>query len=541
MRHRAISVFIVVGLALLAFGDALADEGMWPFDSPPVEKIKKDYGVTLTPEWLDHLRLSSVRLNMGSASFVSPNGLILTNHHVAADCVQNLSAEGTDFLAGGYGVRKKLPEKKCPGLEAQTLMGYDDVTKAVAAAIPAGASDTDAANARRAALARLEKECRDKTGLTCESVTMHGGGQYWIYRYQTFRDVRLVFAPEMQLAFFGGDPDNFNFPRFCLDFAFLRAYDEHGQPAKPPAFLKTRLHGVTENDLVFVSGHPASSQRFLTVAQLDFLRTVMYPARLKHLRRVEALLEAYSKRGAEQARRALTTIFYLQNSIKAYAGNLDGLENAKLMAAKRAEETALRQRVAADPASAKLAGDAWDQIANAQKVYAAFAARFRLLAYFRSRLLNIAADVVRLSTELPKPDDQRLEEYQDGNLPSLYDELYADAPLYPDMEEALIADFLAEFRETFGPDDPGVQRVLQGRAPEAIAKEAVKTKLLAPAERKKLVEGGAKALAAANDPLIALALALDPSFRDLRKRYDEQVKIVAELAGRKIAQARFAA
>jgi hypothetical protein len=541
MLRRTLFAFVLVA-TFFAAGASFADEGMWTFDSPPLEKIQKAYGVTLTPQWLDHVRLSSVRLNFGSASFVSPNGLIATNHHVAAKCVQDLSTEKTNYLALGYGVRTKLPEKKCPGMEALTLVGYDDVTHTVQAAIPATASDAEAAKARRAALARLEKECKDKTGLTCEAVTMHGGGQYWIYRYQTYRDVRLVFAPEMELAFFGGDPDNFNYPRFCLDFAFLRAYDDHGQPARTPNFLTPKLRGVKEGDPIFISGHPGSSQRFYTVAQLEFFRDVSYPWRLARWRRLDQRLTAYAQKSPENARRAMSTQFYIQNSIKAYKGNLAGLNDAKLLAAKRAEEDALRRRVEADPKLAQLAGGAWDQIARVQKIYAQFAVRLRLLHYTPSRLLSVASDIVRLGAELPKPNDQRFEEYQDSNLDTLYDELYADEPVYADLEEVLVGDFLAEMVAAFGADDPATKAVLRGRTPAEVAHEVVAgSKLYAPADRKKLVEGGAKAVAASDDPAILVAAALDPYYRALRKRYEDEVKIVEERAGQKIAQARFAA
>jgi hypothetical protein len=478
---------------------------------------------------------------MGSASFVSANGLILTNHHVAAECVQSLSDAKHDFLNHGYGLDRPAPDVACPGMEAQTLVGMDNVTDKVLAAIPAGATDADAAAARRAALAKLEDECKAKTGLQCESVTLYGGAQFWIYSYKVYRDVRLVFAPEMQLAFYGGDADNFNFPRFDLDFAFLRAYDDKGKPARQAQFLTPKLNGNHDGDLLLVSGHPAYSQRFFTMGQLEFYRDYSYPFRLAHLRRVEQTLQDFSKRNEESARRAKDYLFYVQNSIKAYAGNITGLKRDSLMAIKKKEEDALRRRVAADPKQAKIAGGAWDQIARAQEAYRAYYRQHRMLERVSGSLLDYANKIVRLAAELPRPNGERLEEYQDSALEALRHELYAKTPVYPDLEEALLANYLAELREVFGANDPMIAKVLNGKTPAEVAREvATQSKLVSADERKKLAEGGAAAAAASNDPAIRLAAAMDPTYRDLRKRYEEQVKIVEERANQAIAQARFA-
>ncbi|NLH47192.1 MAG: S46 family peptidase [Myxococcales bacterium] len=532
----------MIALSLLLLFSSLlqADEGMWTFDHPPVAAIEKQYGVKLSPEWLEHLRMSSVRLDGGSASFISADGLILTNHHVATGCIDDLSTEKRDYLATGFDSRLDGGEKKCPTLEARVLYRTEEVTGQVKAAIPEGIDDTAAATARRAVLGRLEKECQDRTGLTCEAVTLHGGGQFWIYQYQIYRDLRLVFAPEMQLAFFGGDDDNFNFPRFCLDFALVRAYGPDGKPAHPPHHLKINPAGVKEGEPVFISGHPGSSQRFFTFDQLKFLRDVAYPFRLKQLKRLNALLEDYAKTGEEPTRRAKTLTFYIQNGIKAYTGNLAGLQRADLMSGKEKEEAELRRVAIARP-EFQSGGDPWEQIAKAQQAHAQFLKRYRLVQIRYSQAFSLAADIVRLNTELTKPNEQRLEEYQEANLDSLYHDLFAEVPIYPDLEEAILADALAQLRDELGGDDPLVKAVLKNRDPKLIAKEAVGgTKLLSAPERKKWAKAGVKAIAAAKDPLLRLVLAIDPYFREMRQRYESEVRIVEERAGMRIAQARFA-
>lgn len=529
-------------LALLVVGgSARADEGMWTLDNPPLKQLKDKYGFEPTKAWLDHVRLSSVRFNDGgSGSFVGPNGLVLTNHHVARGQLQKVSSPQKDYVKDGFYAATQAEEMKCPDLELNVLMSMSDVTTKVQAAAKSGMSDQDVNAARKALIGKLEKESLDATGLRSDVVTLYQGGEYWLYRYKKYTDIRLVFAPEVQAAFYGGDPDNFTFPRHDLDMAMFRVY-ENDKPITSPDYLKWNPKGAADGDLVFVLGHPGSTDRLDTLAQLEFLRDHSYPLGLTSMKRRLGVVRRYATRGPEEARQASGMIFGIENGLKAQGGEYQGLKDPVLMAKKAKDEQAFRTLVASKPEWQKAYGDAWDTLAATQQK---LLERLKPFSYQRLggyRLPNLALTLVRYVAETAKPDGERLPEFHDAGLDSLRFRLFSPAPVYPAFEEVLLADSLQQSLEELGANDPFVKAVLGGKSPEDVAKTLIAgTKLGDPAVRKALVEGGAKAVAASTDPLIVLARTVDPMLREQRKWYEDNIEAVQVPAAEKIGKARFA-
>ncbi len=532
---------LLVVLGVSSWRAVRADEGMWTFDNPPAKQLKERYGFEPTKEWLDHVRLSSVRFNDGgSGSFVSPNGLVLTNHHVARGQLQKVSTPEKDYVKDGFFARSAAEEMKCPDLELNVLMSMEDVTARVTAAIRPGMSDKQANDARKAAIAAIEKESLDSTGLRSDVVSLYQGGEYWLYRYKKYTDIRLVFAPEVQIAFYGGDPDNFTFPRYDLDMALFRVY-ENDKPVTSPAFLKWNPKGAADGELVFISGHPGSTDRLQTLAQLETSRDRTYPWLIEMINRQIDVARRYSVRGAEQAREAANLIFGLENGLKAISGEYQGLKDPQLMAKKAKAEQVFRALVAARPELNKAYAGAWDDIAAAEKKYAEKFDQYRYRRFSGYDLPDHAATIVRYVVEVKKPDGERLEEYHEAGLESLRFQMFSPAPVYPGLEEVLLASSLRESLEKLGPDDPFVKAALDGKSPEAVAKELISgTKLGDPAFRKSLVEGGESAVAASTDPLIVFARRLDPIRREMRKWYEDNIQSVEVGSGEKIGKARFA-
>ncbi|HVR71933.1 MAG TPA: S46 family peptidase [Vicinamibacteria bacterium] len=531
-----------LGLAcLILAAPARADEGMWTFDNPPTQRLQERYGFTPSREWLDKVRLAAVRFMAGgSGSFVSPDGLMLTNHHVGLGCIQNLSTAENDYVSDGFLAASRAQEKACPGYEVNVLMGIEDVTARVLGGVRPGMTDKEAGDVRKAAAAGVENDCARRTGLRCDLVSLYQGAEYALYTYKKYTDVRLVFAPEGQAAYFGGDADNFTYPRFNLDAAFFRAY-EGGQPARSPSWLRWSRRGAKEGDLVFVPGNPGSTSRQETVAQLESERDLLLPEALAYYQRRLKVLRDYAAKGPENARRAAPTILGLENSFKALGGRLGALRDEAAMAAKRAEEEALRRRIAAVPALAGDAGRAFEDIAAARQRHDARLTEYRYGSFGWSRLLGLAGQLVRYVEERRKPNEQRLDEYIDAVLPSLENALFSPAPIYKDLEVATLTDQLEGAREALGADHPYVASVLGGRTPAEVAREAVEgTGLDQVAARRALVEGGPAAVAASRDPMVVLARRIDPFGRELRRYDEDQVKSVITRAGERIARARFA-
>jgi hypothetical protein len=527
---------------LLVAAPAFADEGMWTFDNPPTKQLKEKFGFELTKRWLDKVSLASVRfMDGGSGSFVSPDGLMITNHHVGLGCIQNVSSAEKDYVKTGFYAPTRGEEAACPGYEVNVLTAMEDVTARVQGAVRPEMPDAAAREARKAATATLENECAARTRLRCNVVSLYQGGEYVLYQYKKYTDVRLVFAPEQSMAFFGGDPDNFTFPRHDLDICLMRAY-EGGKPVAPASHLRFTAKGVSEGDLVFVSGHPGSTSRQETMARLEYMRDKAMPFRLEMFKRRLAALHAYSARGDEQKRRALDQVFGYENSQKAMGGYYAALLDTRAMARKAEEEKALRATVAGDPAMASSIGDPWATVAAIQQKLAPRAMDVRLVGFGGSQLLGIAGQIVQYVAEVKKPNEKRYEEYVDANLDSLRNELLSPAPVHTDLEVVTLTDQLQMALDKLGPDHAFVGAALAGRTPAEAARAAVEgTKLQDPAARKALLDGGQAAVAASTDPMIVLARRLDPMARETRKFLEDEVDAPTTRAMEKIAQARWKA
>lgn len=546
MRPFLIPTAAAVLVACASLGPVMnvqADEGMWLLNEPPRQLLKEKYGFDLSDAWLERAQQASVRFNNGgSGAFVSADGLIVTNHHIGADSLQKLSTREQDYLKDGFHARSRDQELKCPDLELNVLQSIEDVTDRINAAVKQEMTPAQAFAARRAAMAIIEKESLDRTGLRSDVVTLYQGGKYHLYRYKKYTDVRLVFAPEQQIAFFGGDTDNFEYPRFNFDVCFFRAYEE-GKPAHPRHFLHWSPEGPREGDLVFVTGHPGSTNRLDTLDKLKHRRDVTLPYTLNRLRAMEALLLQFSARGPEQTRMAAKELHRVANARKAFAGQYQGLLDPAILARKAESERELRSRVAANPSMQKSFGAAWERIAQAEQSLASFEREYNLLERgdaFDSELFHIARHLVRLAAERPRPSPDRLREYRDSNLESLEFQLYSPAPIYPELERTRLAGSLIFLAEILGGEHPHVVKILAGKAPASRAVELIQgSKLTDPAERKRVAAGGMAAIEQSTDPLIRLARLIDDDARAVRKRFEDEVEEPERQANAQIARARF--
>ncbi|HJY85837.1 MAG TPA: S46 family peptidase [Candidatus Acidoferrales bacterium] len=542
MTRRLLSLAILA-IPFAAALAARADEGMWTFNHFPKQIVEQHYGFAPSDAWLDHVRLSSLRFNNGgSGAFVSPEGLVMTNHHVGSDCIHELGSAMHDYMAEGFYAPTREQEAKCPDLELNVLVGIEDVTSAVNAQTRPEMNPAARSAAQRAAMARLEKECNERTGQRCDVITLYEGGVFNLYRYKKYTDVRLVFAPEADIAFYGGDPDNFTYPRYDLDVAFFHIY-ENGQPLRVEHYLVWNPQGVGEGNLVFVSGNPGSTSRQKTMAQLEFARDVQFPETLRMLRARLALLRNFSTRGKEEARIARDTIFFYENSVKGVAGLEAGLQDPTFLARRALVEKELRARVGADPKMQKEFGGAWDAIARAEKKFSEFYRTYRLFSWAlrQSTLYVHARDLVRLPVERAKPNDQRLVEYRDSSLESLKQSLFSEAPVYDATETIMLAQAFAEMSDALGPGDALVKQVLAGRTPtEAAAAHVKGSKLQSVGERKRLFDGGQKAVDDSTDAMLALARLVDARARQFRKRYEDEVQAIERANGTLLARALFA-
>ncbi len=535
MPSRFSALLIVLGLATAAS----ADEGMWTFDNPPTKLIQQKYNFTLTKPWLDHVRLSSARLNDGgSGSFVSPHGLLLTNHHVARGQLAKSSTPQHDYIKNGFYARTQAEELKSPDLEVDVLISTEDVTARIQTALKNVKGAEQEATERRKIIAAIERESTDKTGLRSDVVTLYQGGEYWLYRYKKYTDVRIVFAPEEQVAFFGGDPDNFTYPRYDLDMALFRVY-ENGKPADTPNYLKWNAQGAADGDLVFVSGNPGSTQRLDTVSQLEFERDHTLPLELLLLRDRRAVLSKFAATSPEHARQSSDDLFGIENSIKALDGDLRGLDDPHVMNVKKQEEQKFRAAVDAKLEWKAKYGGAWTEIAAAERKYEP-----RLKEQFfhgtNSHLAGIAANIVDYVAEIKKPDGVRLPGFHDAQLDSLRFELLSPAPIYKDFEIARITGALELDLKEMGPNDPFLKIVLNGKSPREAATALVDgTHVEDVAFRKKLMEGGVAAVDASNDPLVVLERKLDPMRREEIKWDQDEVESVLDRAGEQLGHARF--
>jgi hypothetical protein len=534
------SALLLPAALLMAAAPVLrAEEGMWTLDNPPLKLLKAKYNFTPTQAWLDHLRLSSVRLNDGgSGSFVSPNGLLLTNHHVARGQLQKNSTAEHDYLANGFYATTPEQEMKSPDLEVNVLVGMQDVTARVQGATKGIKDDAAALKARDAEIAAIEKESKDKSGLRSDVVSFYQGGEYWLYTYKAYTDVRLVFAPEQQAAFYGGDPDNFTYPRYDLDMALFRVYD-NGKPLHTDNFLKWSAKGAAPGELIFISGHPGSTERDDTVSELLLQRDVVGPAVTEYLERRISAAQSFAAQGPEQARMVGSTIFGLQNSLKVFIGRKEALADPAILAKKQAEEADFRAKIAANPEWQKAYGDAWDTIAKVEEQVRP-EVKGQLFRRTDSRLFGIALNIVQYVAEIKKPDGERLPQFHDAGLQSLQFQMLSPAPIEIPTEKLYMTSALKLGEEKLGKDDAYIQAVLQGGDVDQAVNSLIDgTKLGDVAFRKSLIDGGEAAVAASTDPMIVAARRVDPIVRETTRRMRDTFGSVLTKEGEKLGKARF--
>jgi Peptidase S46 len=541
MRHPLRGLLLFATCVLCTTADA--NEGMWTFDNFPSAAIKQSFGADITPTWLDHVRLSTLRLTNCTASFVSPEGLVLTNHHCIETCLAELSSKEKSLLELGFLAPSRKQELRCPSQRADVLVATENITDAVLRA-GSGLSDAEANSARKRLLTSLEQACEQATNkaragkLQCEAVRLYQGGQYFLYKYKRYSDLRLVFAPEADIASFGGDPDNFQFPRWSLDFAMLRAY-ENDLPAKPANYLQLDFSGPIANQLVFVAGDPGSTARLQTRSQLEFDRDVSLPITLLRASELRGRYIQFGKTNVGDQRITLAPLNNLQNAIKVRRRELDALNNDALLQSKSAAEQALRT------AAALSGSDPWADIASASTRERALYLPYVFLeigAGFSSALFRDARLLVRGADERMKPNKMRLREFTDSELPQLQRDLLANVPVYPEFEQLILSFSLERMREWLGPDHPVVRKLMSTESPDALATRLIaETQLNDAAFRKRLWEGGRSALDASHDPMIEVARAIDADARAIRRQYEDEVEAPITAAAERIAAARFKA
>jgi hypothetical protein len=541
MRYTLRAVLVLVGAGFVL--PSLADEGMWTYDNFPVAKMRTKYGWAPDAAWLDHARLASIRLAQGcSASLVSSEGLVMTNHHCARACVSELADAKHDYIANGFYAAKASDEKRCPDLEANQLVSITDVTAQMEAAT-AGKSERAFHEAERTAKAHIESACGTAEDVRCQVVTLYQGGVYDLYKYKRYQDIRVVFAPEESAAFFGGDPDNFTFPRFDLDTAFVRIYD-HGKPLHTDTFLKFAAKGVKEGDIALTSGNPGATEREDTLSELKFQRDMAQPFILNLYSELRGVLTEFGTKGPDEARTSNTLRFFTENSLKAYKGRQLALVQGPLLVDKARGEADFRRRLAANPKLVASSGGAWDAIAAAMTHDQDIFVRNALLERLPSRvspLLGQAVALNRYAAEAGKPDGRRLEEYSDANFPALKQQITSPAPTHTKLEKTVLAWWLTKLREYLGTSDADVRRLLGKQDPEEIANALVTgTKLTNAKLRAQLLAGGPKAIDAYHDPLMDFVRKLDSPARAVRTDYEDTVKAVLTKNAGLIAKARFA-
>lgn len=535
------SFAIAFGALVLAAAPAAAEEGMWTFDNFPAARMQREMGWAPDQAWLDRVMAGTARAPGCSASNVSAGGLVLTNHHCVIACVMALSSAEQNYVADGFSARAREEERRCPNMSVQVLTAVSDVTARINEAT-SGAAPEAFAHARDGEIARIEGECTSGAS-RCEVVTLYQGGRYALYRYRRYDDVRLVFAPEHAMAAFGGDADNFNFPRYCVDFSFLRLY-ENGRPAATPNHLSMRFTPLDQREVVLVAGNPGRTSRLRTTAELAFERDVSLPFRLQLLQQSRTRIAAYAAQGPDQARIASSALQSVENAIKGLAGRRQALMNAEGFARVTASERDLQARVRRNQAAQREIGDAWGEVARAEAAYRGFFQRHQLLearAGDRSLLFAWARDLVRAAEDRAKPESERLPRYSQARLGLVEQGLNAERPVEPAFEQVHLALWLEQVRDGLGASDPLAQRILGGETPEALAARLAQSRLAERAYRMQVWAGGAAAIAASDDPMIQFVRAWDGDARALNARYVSEVEGPVARAQERIARARFRA
>ncbi|MCM0605746.1 MAG: S46 family peptidase [Xanthomonadaceae bacterium] len=536
---------LILTLLALNLTSSYADEGMWLMNDFPSSKVEKRYGTKIDQKWLDHARLSSVRLAQGcSGSFISPQGLIMTNHHCAHECIEQLSTSGKDFVAQGFQAKTLEDEVKCPELEINQLVKITDVTETMNRATQ-GLTGKPYSDALKATTAKTEKECATNSEtFRCDVVTLFNGGKYNLYEYKRYQDVRLVFAPEFAAAFFGGDPDNFNFPRYDIDLSLIRVY-ENGAPLKSENYFKWSKSGAKPGEPTFVTGHPGRTARLLTMAQLETRRDLTLMSVIALYSELRGVLTEFSNRGAEQKRIANDHLFGIENSLKAIKGKFQALSDKTFFESKRRDENVLIQKIKSNPKWNKEYGSAWSEIEKAEKEYRNIFTALTWLENnhdFDTKLFGIAKNLVRAAAEFEKPNEQRLKEYTESKIPELKQSLLSTAPIYDELEIAMLTFYFTKFRENLKADHPLVKKIFAKKSPRDLAKSLVNdTELKKIDVREALFKGGLKAIRESKDPFIQFALSMDADSRAIRKKYEDEIESVTKKNAEKIAKARFLA
>ncbi|HET6654735.1 MAG TPA: S46 family peptidase, partial [Gammaproteobacteria bacterium] len=539
------TLLLIVAASLFAVSAAQAGEGMWTLDNLPVKTLQQKFQFTPSDEWVNHVQLASVRLAGGcSGSFVSPHGLVLTNHHCAVECLEALSTSKRDLMASSFYARNRDDELKCPAMEVERLEKTTNVTDTMTQAME-GKTGAARNAAEKAESSKLEQGCvagqADKW--RCQIVSLYHGGQYWLYKYRRFQDVRLVFAPSQSTAFFGGNPDNFNFPRYDYDVTLLRVYVDH-KPANTPTYFKMSPKGPQQGELVFTSGNPGSTERNYTIAQLDALRYPGLPNALKFLAQYRGLVQAFSAQSDEHERIARGTLFFLGNAMKSLRHQLAALENEGLFQRKVRQERELRHKVESNPDLAKKYGDAWEKIAAAEQQFLQMREPYMFIVRgegFLGRLYDIAFNLVLGAHERSLPDAKRITEFRQANLPGLEQQLFSKAPVYPDFDKLRLTFSMVRMRDLMGYDAPIVKALFGKMSPEQLAAQATEgTKLADVDVRKRLWKGGEEAIKASDDPMIELARQVLPFWLKYHERYENEIKATMMANTAKVARARFA-
>lgn len=536
-------IIATLACALLFAGSltvaAFSEEGMWTFDNLPIKELKEKYNFTPSQQWLDNVRLSSVRFNNGgSGSFVSKTGLVLTNQHVARTLLQKMSSKNNDYVKNGFYAINEKDEIKCADLELNVLVNMKDVTKQVEKSFE-GLTGETAVKARKAAIAKIEKENLDKTGMRSDVVALYQGGEYWLYTYKKYRDVRLVMAPEDRIASFGGKFDNFTYPRYELDFTIFRVY-ENDKPVVSKNFMKINTNGIKPEELVFVTGHPGTTKRANTYAQYLFNRDHVYPANLESRDKTIKALEDYSKRGKEEARIALTPIARNENGFKAYTGEYAGLANSEFSAKFEQQEKKLKALINSNPEIKKEVGSAFEDIEKALKIYSGRYDEIFFSSMKSSTLTDFAISIVTYTTEITKPDGERQEGYHDSQIDTWKYKILSPAPIYKGLEEVLFANSLQMILDKLGKDHKVSKIMLNGKTPKERAKELISSsKLTDAAYRKSLIDGGVNAVNKSDDPLIQLALKMEPHYSEIKKWQESEIEPLITPSKEKIASAKF--
>jgi hypothetical protein len=536
----------IAAMFVINAGSAMADEGMWTLDHLPLQQMQQRYGFTPSQQWIDRVQHASVRLAEGcSGSFVSADGLVMTNHHCANSCLSQLSKSGKNYMSDGFSVMKSEDEPKCPDVELNQLESIADVTAQVNTAT-VGKNGADRIKAERAADSKLEESCvgGDAKTWRCDVITLYHGGRYALYKYRRYQDVRLVFAPEQSIAFFGGDPDNFNFPRYDLDVTFFRAYVD-GKPAKTQQFLQFSTRGPKAGEMTFVVGNPGSTQREMPWTQLAAMRDYTLTPLYGYLSELRGVLWQYSRAGTQQGKEAQDLQFGIDNSLKVFTGWLETLSNESFAERKQKQDASLREWIAADPARRAKYGDPWSELEQAQQRGKELQTRYTMIESGRgfgtvAELFQDARTLVRGAAERTKPDGERLPAYRNANLPAVEQSLESNVPIYPQYEQTLLSWALEKLRQRLGTDDPFVREVLGQQSPDELAQQLIRsTKLADPALRKQLWDGGEKAIEASTDPMIVFARKVEPGATKIRKQYEDEVQAPTSKADEAIAKARF--